>query len=112
MTRNSTLAGAHSFYHLCRLTQILGSILPLIYSLKIRSLAGIQKLLRPIEIQLDEWEDSVPRWLRYGNDHFQRSLPGALNLNLCFLAVKMCISRLLLLVCLSIHCFNSKDQQI
>lgn len=100
ISANTIYAGACSFVYLCRLTEILGSVLPLIYSLEPPSASDPQKLLRRVATLLDEWEDSIPEWLNYERDQFKRHAPGALNLHLCFLATKMCISRLLLLVCL------------
>ncbi|KEF63790.1 uncharacterized protein A1O9_01768 [Exophiala aquamarina CBS 119918] len=97
ISSNNNHAGACSFVFLCRLTEILGSVLPLIYSLKPTSASDFQKVLRRIAILLDEWEDSIPQWLNYEHAQFKPHAPGALNLRLCFLATKMCISRLLLL---------------
>lgn len=99
ISANPIHTGAYSFVYLCRLTEILGSVLPLIYSLEPPSASDPQKLLRRVATLLDEWEDSIPEWLNYERDQFKRHAPGALNLRLCFLATKMCISRLLLLVC-------------
>lgn len=91
-------AGAHSFRALCRLTEILGDILPLIYNTKRRKGETEVRSLRRIEASLDEWEESLPQWLNPSSLEFQRTRPGALNLQLSFLAIKMCICRVSLLV--------------
>lgn len=51
-----------SFYHLCRLTSILGGILPLVYSLK-PNYKEAWKSIRRTECALDEWEDDLPEFL-------------------------------------------------
>jgi hypothetical protein len=94
-------AGAHSFRALCQLTEILGDILPLIYNTRRRKREPEVRSLRRIEAFLDDWEESLPQWLNPTSPDFQRGQPGALNLQLSFLAVKMCICRVSLLVSLS-----------
>lgn len=42
---------------------------------------------------MDEWEDELPYFLRPNGSDLQRDAPGALNLQLSFLAVKMLICR-------------------
>ncbi|KAH8653573.1 fungal-specific transcription factor domain-containing protein [Xylariales sp. PMI_506] len=85
--------GAQSFIALCQLTKILGDILPLVYSLKPQKVEGQWKILRRIETDIDAWEDQLPYFLNPGDDELQRNAPGALNLKLSFLAVKMLICR-------------------
>lgn len=92
------LEGARSFIALCRLTEILGEVLPLIYALHVRKEISCLKALRRVEASLDEWEDSLPEWLDLNRSEFQRNASGALNLQLSFLAVKMCICRIALQV--------------
>jgi hypothetical protein len=98
--------GAHSFIALCRLTEILGDILALIYTLKPLKDHNCFKSLRRFEALLDEWEDSLDPGLRPGSPGFLRAAPGALNIQLSFLAIKMCIARIALQVIYS-PCFVS-----
>lgn len=87
------LKGARCFIALCELTRILGDILSLIYTLRRQTQGTCLKSLRRNETSLDEWEDSLPRWLSPTNSEFQKMAPGALNLQLSCLTVKMCICR-------------------
>ncbi|KAK6077427.1 fungal specific transcription factor domain-containing protein [Seiridium cupressi] len=88
--------GAQSFVALCKLTKILGEVLPIIYSLRREALEHTLKTLRRIETYIDDWQDSLPSWLNPDDVLFGRNQPGALNLRLSFLAVKMCIRRVAL----------------
>ncbi|KAL2864060.1 Zn(II)2Cys6 transcription factor [Aspergillus lucknowensis] len=89
--------GGQSFIALCSLTTILGQILPLIYALEIQPLESSFRTLRRHETTLNEWEESLPPWLRPTSLVFERKAVGALNLQLSFLAVKLCLSRIALL---------------
>ncbi|KAJ9396058.1 transcriptional regulator family: Fungal Specific TF [Paecilomyces variotii] len=90
------MQGAKSFIALCGLTEILGDILALVYTLKPSREHNCLKSLRRLEAKMDEWEDNLDTWLRPGILDFQKMAPGALNLQLSSLAVKMCISRIAL----------------
>ncbi|KAJ9194610.1 transcriptional regulator family: Fungal Specific TF [Paecilomyces variotii] len=90
------MQGAKSFIALCGLTEILGDILALVYTLKPSREHNCLKSLRRLEAKMDEWEDNLDTWLRPGSLDFQKIAPGALNLQLSSLAVKMCISRIAL----------------
>lgn len=92
------MQGAKSFIALCGLTEILGDILALVYTLKPSREHNCLKSLRRLEAKMDEWEDNLDTWLRPGSLDFQKIAPGALNLQLSSLAVKMCISRIALQV--------------
>ncbi|KAL3481878.1 fungal-specific transcription factor domain-containing protein [Aspergillus californicus] len=94
---DTRVQGAHSFIALCSLTTILGTILPLIYALEIQPLETSFRALRRHETTLNEWEESLPPWLRPSSPAFERKAAGALNLQLSFLAVKLCLSRIALL---------------
>ncbi|KAL3493915.1 fungal-specific transcription factor domain-containing protein [Aspergillus germanicus] len=89
--------GGHSFVALCSLTTILGQILPLIYALESQSLDHSFRTLRRHETTINEWEESLPSWLRPTSPAFERKAAGALNLQLSFLAVKLCLARMALL---------------
>ncbi|KAL4867829.1 hypothetical protein BDV12DRAFT_110927 [Aspergillus spectabilis] len=94
---DTRLQGGHSFVALCSLTTILGQILPLIYALETQPLEHSFRTLRRHETTLNEWEESLPLWLRPTSPNFKREAAGALNLQLSFLAVKLCLSRIALL---------------
>lgn len=90
--------GAQSFVALCQLTEILGDILPFIYDIRRTGRDAQTRSLKRVEAALEDWEASLPPALNAKSLEFQRKYPGALNLHLSFLAVKMCISRVSLLV--------------
>ncbi|RDW64314.1 fungal specific transcription factor domain-containing protein [Aspergillus mulundensis] len=94
---DARVQGAYSFISLCSLTTLLGHILPLIYVLEVQPLETSFRALRRHETTLNEWEEGLPTWLRPTSPAFQRKAAGALNLQLSFLAVKMCLSRIALL---------------
>lgn len=95
---NEGLEDARSFISLCSLTEILGDVLPLIYTLQAKTGNSCLRSLRRLEASVDEWEDSLPEWLDPRSSEFRRKAGGALNLQLSFLAVKMCICRIALQV--------------
>ncbi|KAJ0426726.1 fungal-specific transcription factor domain-containing protein [Aspergillus carlsbadensis] len=94
---DARVQGGHSFVALCSLTTILGQILPLIYALETQSLDHSFRTLRRHETTLNEWEEGLPSWLRPTSPAFERKAAGALNLQLSFLAVKLCLARMALL---------------
>ncbi|KAH2393453.1 hypothetical protein KXW92_007778 [Aspergillus fumigatus] len=85
---------AHCHICLCRLTEILGELLPLVYGLQHNLPRETTKKLRQIRTDLDMWEDSLPDWLRTPVHHSSESrVSGISSLQLSFLAVKMLVSR-------------------
>ncbi|RFU25191.1 hypothetical protein B7463_g11146, partial [Scytalidium lignicola] len=92
--KDDHVAGAQSFITLCRLTEILGEVLPLIYDLRSRKQDTSLKSLRRLELTLDTWEDSLFEWQKGSSPEFWREAPGALNLHLSFLALRMSIFRI------------------
>ncbi|KAL4733329.1 fungal-specific transcription factor domain-containing protein [Aspergillus similis] len=97
LSSDARVQGAHSFIALCTLTTLLGQILPLIYVLKVQPLETSFRELRRHETALNEWEEGLPSWLRPTSPVFERKAAGALNLQLSFLAVKLCLCRIALL---------------
>jgi hypothetical protein len=95
---NIQIQGGRSFMALCELTVILEDILPLIYTLQAQAPGQAFRALRRHETTLDEWEDGLPLWLRPTSLSFQRKAAGALNLQLCYLVVRMSLWRIGLLV--------------
>lgn len=84
---------AHCHISLCRLTEILGELLPLVYGLQAKLARESSKKLRQIRTDLDLWEDSLPDWLRAPTQNRGDQLHASSSLQLAFLAVKMLISR-------------------
>ncbi|KAB8229137.1 hypothetical protein ETB97_006391 [Aspergillus alliaceus] len=85
---------AHCHVALCRLTEILGELMPLVYGLQHRLSRETSKRLRQIRTDLDMWEDSLPDWLRSPlNTGSEERISGTSSLQLAFLAVKMLVSR-------------------
>ncbi|KAJ5384850.1 Transcription factor [Penicillium concentricum] len=84
---------AHCHIYLCRLTETLGELLPLVYGLQHKPARETSKKLRQIRTDLDIWEDSLPDWLRGPTIHTGERIYGASSLQLAFLAVKMLVSR-------------------
>ncbi|KAJ5960120.1 uncharacterized protein N7479_007270 [Penicillium vulpinum] len=84
---------AHCHIYLCKLTETLGELLPLVYGLQHKPARETSKKLRQIRTDLDIWEDSLPDWLRGPTIHTGERIYGASSLQLAFLAVKMLVSR-------------------
>ncbi len=84
---------AHCHIALCRLTEILGELLPLVYGLQHRSPRETTKEIRRIRTDLDVWEDSLPDWLRTPSDQSEDRIAGLCSLQLAFLAVKLLVGR-------------------
>ncbi|PYI01984.1 putative C6 transcription factor [Aspergillus sclerotiicarbonarius CBS 121057] len=86
---------AHCHIALCRLTEILGDLLPLVYGLQHRAHRETTKKVRQIRTDLDVWEDSLPDWLRtpISTNPSEDRISGTSSLQLGFLAVKMLVSR-------------------
>ena len=84
---------AYCHIALCKLTEILGELLPLVYGLQPKIARESSKKLRQIRTDLDLWEDSLPEWLRAPVHHRGEQAYGSSSLQLAFLAVKMLVSR-------------------
>lgn len=87
------IRAAHCHIALCRLTEILGELLPLVYLLQLRQTRETSKKLRHIRTDLDMWEDSLPEWLRSPLRSTESPVSGSSSLHLGFLAVKMLVCR-------------------
>jgi hypothetical protein len=87
------IRAAHCHIALCRLTEILGELLPLVYQLQPREVRETSKKLRHIRTDLDTWEDSLPEWLRSPLRSTESPVSGSSSLHLGFLAVKMLVCR-------------------
>lgn len=94
---------AHCHIALCRLTEILGELLPLVYGLQPRPARETSKKLRHIRTELDMWEDSLPEWLKSPQRGPEPPVSGSSSLQLAFLAVKMLVCRV------ELHEVNNSD---
>ena len=89
------LQSAEIFISLCSLSQILGHILPLVYDISIDKQKHMTEQLRQLEVDLGNWEDSLPEWLQLGQRlPLKPIISGSSNLQLCFLEVKLLIRRI------------------
>ncbi|KAL2872815.1 transcription factor domain-containing protein [Aspergillus lucknowensis] len=82
------------FSRLCRLTLVLGDILPLAYNLIIDQ-QDIWKQIRRLEFDLDAWDDCFPEEARPG-DGDERRIPGCSSLRLGCLSVRLLLKRITL----------------
>ncbi|CAH0019159.1 unnamed protein product [Clonostachys rhizophaga] len=89
------IRAAEVYLQLCRLTEILGDILPLIYQIhtptNIHNTAS--RLSGPNEV-LDQWVDNLPHWLNMSDFHERPFVPGLANLQLSYLSVRMLLRRI------------------
>ncbi|EEP76884.1 conserved hypothetical protein [Uncinocarpus reesii 1704] len=85
---------AHGYIFLCRLTEILGDLLPLVYGLQPKNPKDTSKIVRRMRTELDRWEDSLPEWLRSPQIENAAPTSGSSSLQLAFLAVKMLVCRI------------------
>ncbi|KAF2636057.1 hypothetical protein P280DRAFT_493383 [Massarina eburnea CBS 473.64] len=81
-----------SFLHLCKLSQILGDILPLVYSLQL-DVDEIWRNLRKIECALDDWVEELPPYLRL-RQGVSSGVDGSSNLWFSYLSMKVLLCRL------------------
>ncbi|RVX69745.1 hypothetical protein B0A52_06390 [Exophiala mesophila] len=82
------------YIQLCRLTEILGDILPLIY--QVRAGADEEMIASQIsrsEMELDQWVEMQPSWLQIDDLCDRSSIPGLRNLQLSYLSVRMLLQR-------------------
>ena len=84
---------AHCHIYLCRLTETLGDLLPLVYGLQHKPARETSKKLRQIRTDLDMWEDSLPALLKTPVNPSEERIAGSSSLQLAFLAVKMLVGR-------------------
>ncbi|KAH7397563.1 fungal-specific transcription factor domain-containing protein [Cadophora sp. MPI-SDFR-AT-0126] len=83
-----------TFIKLCSLSQILGSLLPLVYSLHINE-KDATKETRRIQCSLDDWESDLPYMLNLGSHDRADRVNGSANLWFCFLSVKLLLCRVM-----------------
>ncbi|OJJ51266.1 hypothetical protein ASPZODRAFT_138373 [Penicilliopsis zonata CBS 506.65] len=82
---------------LCRLTEILGELLPLVYGLQHKftsdTVKKVRQTIRQIRNDLDMWEDCLPDWFKSPTGSSEQIWGSSSSLKLSFLAVKMLVSR-------------------
>jgi hypothetical protein len=89
------------FVALCRITEILGDSLLLVYDLRTTPQDQNLKKLRRIETELDTWEEDVLYELIHGPEREDDSISGSASLHLCFFALRMLNCRIALHVSLN-----------
>lgn len=82
-----------TFIQLCKLTQILGDVLPHVYALRL-DLNELWRSLRKSECGLDDWLMALPVHLKLSHATEASCVNGSSNLWFAFLSVKLLICRL------------------
>ena len=85
---------AEVFVHLCRLTEIVGDVLPLIYHIRSGNDSIAAEQTSRSEIELNRWMESRPSWLNLNDYHNRPPVPGLVNLQLSYLSVRMLLRRI------------------
>lgn len=89
----SCLNSASTFIQLCKLTQILGDILPHVYALRL-DLDELWTCVRKTECALDNWRADLPPSLILNRLPSASSVNGSSNLWFAFLSIKLLMCRL------------------
>ena len=92
----ATQQATASFLHLCKLSQILGDVLPFVYALHLE-VDEVWRNLRKVECALDDWIEALPQHLNPSQS--MSSVDGKSNLWFSYLSVKVLICRLAFKVC-------------
>ncbi|KAH8728731.1 fungal-specific transcription factor domain-containing protein [Phaeosphaeriaceae sp. PMI808] len=92
-TSENYVKSTSSFIQLCKLTRILGDILPHVYSLQ-PDLDEVQRSLRKTENTLDNWLAALPNYLMPDYSSAASKINGASNLWFSYLSVKLITCRL------------------
>nr|OQO22326.1 hypothetical protein B0A51_13043 [Rachicladosporium sp. CCFEE 5018] len=85
-----------AFHQLCRLTAILGDILPVVYSLNADD-QKVHKTIRRLEVALDAWEEALPDFLDVSSPPEIRASghePSTNSLWFYYLILKLMLKRL------------------
>lgn len=87
---------AQCYIELCRLTEIIGDVLPLIYHIRSGNDGVAAEQTSRSEIELNRFNHSRPRWIDYLNFDAEKrpQVPGLVNLHLSYLAVRMLLRRI------------------
>jgi hypothetical protein len=84
------------FVWLCKFTTITQKVLRIAFDLRSSTTDAVTKALRQCQVELDTWEDAFTQWKTECNSHTEIRVPGASNLWLCFLTIKMLLCRIAL----------------
>lgn len=85
---------AQCYIELCKLTEIIGDVLPLIYHIRSGNDGLAAEQTSRSEIDLNRWNHNRPRWLDYTDFENRPDVPGLVNLQLSYLAVRMLLRRI------------------
>ncbi|KIX99519.1 uncharacterized protein Z520_05095 [Fonsecaea multimorphosa CBS 102226] len=85
---------AEVYIHLCRLTEIVGDVLPLIYHIRSGNDSLAAEQTSRSEIELNRWMESRPSWLNLNDFNNRPPVPGLVNLQLSYLSVRMLLRRI------------------
>jgi hypothetical protein len=98
------VAAAECFVWLCKFTTITQQVLRIAFDLRSSTTDAVTKTLRQRQVELDTWEDAFVQWKTECSSQMEIRVPGASNLWLCFLTIKMLLCRIALHVC--VHLIN------
>ena len=79
---------------LCHLTEIVGDILPLIFHIRSGNDTVASEQVSRSEIDLNRWAENLPTWLHLHEFNNRPAVPGLVNLQLSYLAVRMLLRRI------------------
>ena len=85
---------AEVYVHFCKLTEIVGDVLPLIYHIRSGNDSIAAEQTSRSEIELNRWLESKPSWLNLNEFQNRPAVPGLVNLQLSYLAVRMLLRRI------------------
>ena len=85
---------AECYIEFCKLTEIIGDVLPLIYHIRSGNDNVAAEQTSRSEIELNRWHQSRPKWINYHDFDSRPLVPGLVNLQLSYLAVRMLLRRL------------------
>lgn len=85
---------AECYIELCKLTEIIGDVLPLIYHIRSGNDGLAAEQTSRSEIELNRWHQGRPKWLDYMDFENRPPIPGLANLQLSYLAVRMLLRRI------------------
>lgn len=85
---------AQCYIELCKLTEIIGDVLPLIYHIRSGNDGVAAEQTSRSEIELNRWNHNRPSWIDYTDFESRSDVPGLVNLQLSYLAVRMLLRRI------------------
>lgn len=90
---DSYAQSASTFVHLCKLTHILGNVLPLVYELQI-DVQDMWRSLRKAECAVDDWVLSLPAYVAFQSSFSASDVNGSSNLWFAYLSTQLLLRRL------------------